>query len=266
LRNEANRRRDRRQSVYQPTPPCSARKIHEAYLFEVKRPEESRYPGDFYKLRANIPAMEAFRPLKADCSSDDRLFDSGSRCCGVRGALVPSPTRVHLLERGRCPERSLARNGEAERRAAARVDELCTPETLAVGHECRPAFISLKGRVTDSDPPPLRTARGWKPRGCDATNTLDFAFLLGGGTSGNSMSAAYDRLWFSPPAPAAAGASEKYAVDQCFAAKVSALIKLRRRGSPRRIGVLLLPPQELRDVSVCRTWRGRRWWMGVERY
>jgi branched-chain amino acid transport system substrate-binding protein len=40
------------------------RKIHDAYLFEVKRPEESRYPGDFYKLRATIPAAEAFRPLK----------------------------------------------------------------------------------------------------------------------------------------------------------------------------------------------------------
>jgi branched-chain amino acid transport system substrate-binding protein len=40
------------------------RKIHPAYLFEVKKPEESKYPGDFYKLRATIPADEAFRPLK----------------------------------------------------------------------------------------------------------------------------------------------------------------------------------------------------------
>jgi len=40
------------------------RKIHDAYLFEVKKPEESKYPGDFYKLRATIPASEAFRPLK----------------------------------------------------------------------------------------------------------------------------------------------------------------------------------------------------------
>ncbi len=40
------------------------RKIHPAYLFEVKKPEESKYPGDFYKLRATIPANEAFRPLK----------------------------------------------------------------------------------------------------------------------------------------------------------------------------------------------------------
>ena len=40
------------------------RKIHPAYLFEVKKPEESKYPGDDYKLRATIPADEAFRPLK----------------------------------------------------------------------------------------------------------------------------------------------------------------------------------------------------------
>jgi branched-chain amino acid transport system substrate-binding protein len=39
------------------------RKLHPAYLFEVKKPEESKYPGDFYKLRVTIPADEAFRPL-----------------------------------------------------------------------------------------------------------------------------------------------------------------------------------------------------------
>ena len=40
------------------------RKTHDAYLFEVKKPAESQYPGDFYKTRATIPAAEAFRPLK----------------------------------------------------------------------------------------------------------------------------------------------------------------------------------------------------------
>jgi branched-chain amino acid transport system substrate-binding protein len=39
------------------------RVLHPAYLFEVKSPAESKYPGDFYKLRATIPANEAFRPL-----------------------------------------------------------------------------------------------------------------------------------------------------------------------------------------------------------
>jgi branched-chain amino acid transport system substrate-binding protein len=43
---------------------ADGRKIHDAYLFEVKKPEESKYPGDFYKLRATIAAAEAFRPLK----------------------------------------------------------------------------------------------------------------------------------------------------------------------------------------------------------
>ena len=43
---------------------ADGRKIHDAYLFEVKKPAESKYPGDFYKLRATIPAAEAFRPLK----------------------------------------------------------------------------------------------------------------------------------------------------------------------------------------------------------
>jgi branched-chain amino acid transport system substrate-binding protein len=38
--------------------------VHDAYLFEVKKPSESKYPGDFYHLRATIPAAEAFRPLK----------------------------------------------------------------------------------------------------------------------------------------------------------------------------------------------------------
>jgi branched-chain amino acid transport system substrate-binding protein len=40
------------------------RKVHDAYLFEVKTPAESKHAGDFYKLRATIPAAEAFRPLK----------------------------------------------------------------------------------------------------------------------------------------------------------------------------------------------------------
>jgi branched-chain amino acid transport system substrate-binding protein len=39
------------------------RKIHPAYLFEVKAPAESRGMWDFYKLRATVPAEEAFRPI-----------------------------------------------------------------------------------------------------------------------------------------------------------------------------------------------------------
>jgi branched-chain amino acid transport system substrate-binding protein len=44
------------------------RKIHPAYLFEVKKPAESKGAWDYYKLRATIPAEQAFRPLdQGDC-------------------------------------------------------------------------------------------------------------------------------------------------------------------------------------------------------
>ncbi|GAB2450832.1 ABC transporter substrate-binding protein [Cupriavidus yeoncheonensis] len=39
--------------------------VHDMYLVEVKRPDESRRPWDFYKIRSVIPASEAFRPLSA---------------------------------------------------------------------------------------------------------------------------------------------------------------------------------------------------------
>src|SRR5205085_5744469 len=39
------------------------RKIHPAYLVEVKKPGESKGPWDYYKVRATIPADQAFRPL-----------------------------------------------------------------------------------------------------------------------------------------------------------------------------------------------------------
>jgi len=39
------------------------RKIHDMYLYEVKKPSESKGAWDYYKLRATIPAAEAFRPL-----------------------------------------------------------------------------------------------------------------------------------------------------------------------------------------------------------
>jgi branched-chain amino acid transport system substrate-binding protein len=40
------------------------RNIHDAYLFQVKSPAESKGPYDYYKVLATIPADEAFRPLK----------------------------------------------------------------------------------------------------------------------------------------------------------------------------------------------------------
>ena len=40
------------------------RQIHPVYLVEVKKPEESKKPWDYYKILTTIPAEEAFRPLK----------------------------------------------------------------------------------------------------------------------------------------------------------------------------------------------------------
>jgi branched-chain amino acid transport system substrate-binding protein len=39
------------------------RKIHPAYLVEVKKPNESKGPYDYYKIRATIPTEQAFRPI-----------------------------------------------------------------------------------------------------------------------------------------------------------------------------------------------------------
>jgi branched-chain amino acid transport system substrate-binding protein len=43
---------------------ADGRKIHPAYLFEVKKPSESKYPWDYYRLIATIPADEAWLPLE----------------------------------------------------------------------------------------------------------------------------------------------------------------------------------------------------------
>jgi branched-chain amino acid transport system substrate-binding protein len=43
---------------------ANGRKRHQANLFEVKKPSESKHPGDFYTLKATIPANEAFRAAK----------------------------------------------------------------------------------------------------------------------------------------------------------------------------------------------------------
>jgi branched-chain amino acid transport system substrate-binding protein len=47
---------------------ADGRKIHPAYLVEVKKPAESKYPWDYYKVRTTIPAEQAFRPIdQGDC-------------------------------------------------------------------------------------------------------------------------------------------------------------------------------------------------------
>ena len=41
----------------------NGRTIHNAYLFEVKKPSESKSPWDFYKLVGTVPGEQAFTPL-----------------------------------------------------------------------------------------------------------------------------------------------------------------------------------------------------------
>jgi len=43
---------------------ADGRKIHDMYLFQVKTPDESSAPWDYYNLLATIPAAEAFRPME----------------------------------------------------------------------------------------------------------------------------------------------------------------------------------------------------------
>ena len=45
------------------------RVIHDMHLFEVKSPEQSKGPWDYYIPRRTVPAAEAFRPIdKGGCS------------------------------------------------------------------------------------------------------------------------------------------------------------------------------------------------------
>jgi branched-chain amino acid transport system substrate-binding protein len=42
---------------------ADGRVIHPGYLFRVKTPAQSKYPGDFFETIATVPAEDAFRPL-----------------------------------------------------------------------------------------------------------------------------------------------------------------------------------------------------------
>jgi branched-chain amino acid transport system substrate-binding protein len=44
---------------------ADGRKIHDMYLFEVKKPSESKARWDYYKLLTTIPGSEAFQSLEA---------------------------------------------------------------------------------------------------------------------------------------------------------------------------------------------------------
>jgi branched-chain amino acid transport system substrate-binding protein len=42
--------------------------VHDLYLVEVKKPEESKYPWDYYKVLATIPGDQAFPPPSPACN------------------------------------------------------------------------------------------------------------------------------------------------------------------------------------------------------
>jgi branched-chain amino acid transport system substrate-binding protein len=80
------------------------RVIHPMYLFEVKKPEESKYPYDYYKLVSTIPADQAFRPIAdGGCSlvkcPERRLkaFSKSIVMAGTDARVKPGhESRVHV--------------------------------------------------------------------------------------------------------------------------------------------------------------------------
>ena len=42
--------------------------VHDLVLVQVKKPEESKYPWDYYKVLAHIPGDQAFGPPDAACT------------------------------------------------------------------------------------------------------------------------------------------------------------------------------------------------------
>jgi branched-chain amino acid transport system substrate-binding protein len=46
---------------------ADGRKMHDAWVYQVKTPEESKEPWDYYKPIARIPAEKAFGPMRPEC-------------------------------------------------------------------------------------------------------------------------------------------------------------------------------------------------------
>lgn len=42
---------------------ADGRMVHDMYVYQVKKPSESKYPWDYYKFQSVIPAEQAFRPM-----------------------------------------------------------------------------------------------------------------------------------------------------------------------------------------------------------
>ena len=60
------------------------------YLLQVKKPSESKYPFDYLKLLATVPAEDAARPLsESACPTGEDTAEMGRR---ARGPARRSPT------------------------------------------------------------------------------------------------------------------------------------------------------------------------------
>src|SRR5690606_33927916 len=100
------------------------RKIHPAYLFEVKKPSESKYNFDYLKVVATIPAEQTAQPLE---ESQCPLVGSGSKgqeagLVGRRDSWPPSsglaadPSIMAVVFQPRFVDRSVQRPHEPQSR------------------------------------------------------------------------------------------------------------------------------------------------------
>ena len=62
------------------------RKMHPMYLYEVKKPSESKGSWDYYKLKKEVPAEQAFRPLN---SGECPLVSAAGKASGGADAGAP---------------------------------------------------------------------------------------------------------------------------------------------------------------------------------
>ena len=68
------------------------------YLFEVKKPAESKGPWDYYKLRATIPADQAFRPLDRGRLPAGRSSSDARRAAGRRRRPAGSQRTSRMID------------------------------------------------------------------------------------------------------------------------------------------------------------------------
>jgi uncharacterized caspase-like protein len=143
------------------------RKVHPMYLFEVKKPSESRGPWDYYKRRATIPADQAFRPVEqGGCGLPARPAAVASIASPpARPVDPPRAEDPMALERRRLEEARQqleAERQELERRRREMASRAATPvavpgnidfgtyNALVIGNESYQHIARLKTPVADA--------------------------------------------------------------------------------------------------------------------